>query len=333
MWSFWPKMNRLFLSANSLTGTIGAAIGNWLGMTALALDHNMFSGTLPDSMGNCVALSSLSLEMNNFVGSVPESFGNFSQMINMDLSYNSFSGTLPASLNRLKTLSSFNVDQNGFSGTFPDMFNTPLSELVASSNNFVAPLPTMPPTITSMNMSFNKLSGVFAESYLLGLPALGTADFTRNLFTGPFPDISYWSVLNASSAGQLHRVSLLGNNFWCPVPAELCGNSTFPFLFMECSECINPPSCCETHDFALCSESSVNTQVCANSNLASCCYITWGSDCQKAANCPSGMSWWAVTLIVLACLAAVAVLVLGGLGAFYWFYWRPRRGAIYYEVA
>lgn len=110
---------RLYLSSNSLTGSLSPAISNLKQAIYIDLSENVYSGTIPSTIGSLQSLIAISLASNHFHGSIPESMGNMLSLEELDLSQNNLSGVIPKSLETLKYLVYLNVSFNELSGEIP----------------------------------------------------------------------------------------------------------------------------------------------------------------------------------------------------------------------
>ena len=65
--------NVIYLSHNSLSGSLPASLVNLVDLTILDVYNNMFSGSVPASLlSNAVGLEELRLGWNDFGGSLPD---------------------------------------------------------------------------------------------------------------------------------------------------------------------------------------------------------------------------------------------------------------------
>ncbi|KAJ0042987.1 hypothetical protein Pint_19357 [Pistacia integerrima] len=90
------SMQKLDLSANSLSGTIPAQICTWLPyIVTLDLSNNDFSGSIPPDLGNCTYLNNLILSNNHLSGSIPYELSKLSRLKKFSIADNELSGTVP----------------------------------------------------------------------------------------------------------------------------------------------------------------------------------------------------------------------------------------------
>ncbi|KAF8080624.1 hypothetical protein N665_0932s0024 [Sinapis alba] len=94
--SFYPQMESLDLSTNSLTGTLPGDISTMERIKVLNLANNKLSGELPSDLNKLSGLEYLDLSNNGFNGQLPNKLP--SQMVRFNVSYNDLSGVVPEGL-------------------------------------------------------------------------------------------------------------------------------------------------------------------------------------------------------------------------------------------
>jgi hypothetical protein len=118
-----PKIEKLDLSSNALTGTLpeSSLCINYL--TYLDISNNSLSGQIPFSCSKeKESSSSLILfngSSNHFSGNLDESISNFTQLSFLDIHNNSLTGTLPFLLSGLSYLNYLDLSSNDFHGPAP----------------------------------------------------------------------------------------------------------------------------------------------------------------------------------------------------------------------
>ena len=100
-------LQSLYLSINSLTGTISPLISKLTALSLLDLRYDSLSGTLPTTLPT--SLSYILLSRNFFSGALPTQLGllNATQLLLLD--NNTFTGSLPTQLALMTSLQMFNV--------------------------------------------------------------------------------------------------------------------------------------------------------------------------------------------------------------------------------
>ena len=158
------NLSSLWLSRNSLSGSIPAELGDLTNLTDLLLHTNSLSGSIPAELGDLTKLGSLSLSRNSFSGSIPVELGDLTNLTHLSLYNNSFSGSIPVELGDLTNLSSLWLSDNSLSGSIPvelgDLTN--LSSLWLSDNSLSGTIPLELGDLTNLNNLYlgnNELSG------------------------------------------------------------------------------------------------------------------------------------------------------------------------------
>ncbi len=107
------------LSANNLTGTLPAELGDLRSLHSLNLAFNDLQGPIPHELGNLTQLVDLELGGNMFVGVIPTSLGNLASLVTLDLQGNHLGGAVPAELSNLTALTSLRLASNRLRGALP----------------------------------------------------------------------------------------------------------------------------------------------------------------------------------------------------------------------
>ncbi|XP_022152028.1 putative kinase-like protein TMKL1 isoform X2 [Momordica charantia] len=139
-------LQSLYLSINSLTGTIPLELGYSSSLSDIDLSTNLLAGALPPSIWNlCEKLASVRLHGNSLSGSLPEPALPNSTCKNLealDLGDNQISGTFPEFITRFQGLKVLDLGKNMLSGQIPQSLGQlELEKLNLSNNNFSGMLP------------------------------------------------------------------------------------------------------------------------------------------------------------------------------------------------
>jgi hypothetical protein len=104
----------VFLSANALTGTVPAFVGDSL--RGLYLSENKLQGPIPESLCQHTHMEALFLDENELTGSIPTCIGNLSNLKQLYLFKNQLTGFVPIELGRLRNLSKSHHHRHSTSG-------------------------------------------------------------------------------------------------------------------------------------------------------------------------------------------------------------------------
>lgn len=163
------QLEIFYLSSNSLSGTIPSSLGQLLQLQDLYLYSNFLTGTFPSSLGHLSQLQVLYVDSNSLTGSIPSSLGESTQLQDLFLYSNHFTGTIPTSCNQLLRLRYLYLDYNHISGSIFDTIAS-LSNLVSisiSNNLFSGNLPndySYHPYLEDLSASSNCFSGSISTS-------------------------------------------------------------------------------------------------------------------------------------------------------------------------
>ena len=182
------SVETLALPANNLVGILPAQLGALDAMTTLDLSSNQLSGTIPAHLAR-LALSTLNLSNNQLNGSIPSDLGNplppptflredspirsdagpkpkklicsiASNLTSLNLSNNQLTGAIPPELACFSFLNVIDLSNNRLSGTIPPDFASYLLDLTGlfvQGNQLIGPVPLLPSSLDSLNLSWNAL--------------------------------------------------------------------------------------------------------------------------------------------------------------------------------
>ncbi|KAI9152956.1 hypothetical protein LWI28_003590 [Acer negundo] len=105
--SCFPKLERLSLGFNNLSGIIPSHTATLSKLKYLCLSWNNLTGAIPLEIGSLKNLVSLYLSGNNLIGPIPSTLGRLIKLRDLDLRKNSLVGPIPSTLGhliQLKTL-------------------------------------------------------------------------------------------------------------------------------------------------------------------------------------------------------------------------------------
>lgn len=152
-------------------------VANWNGIVLtndrvsdIYLSNNSLKGTIPASIGNLGALYYLNLSNNSITGSIPVELGNLKVIRNLDLSVNKLSGLIPVELGNSRTVEYLYLNNNLLTGSIPSELgsDTSLTWLTLNNNKLTGNIPTNLGRLTylwELNLSNNKLSGSIPDQF------------------------------------------------------------------------------------------------------------------------------------------------------------------------
>ena len=240
-----PSLQILSLSYNMLSGVIPEELGHNCGtLEHLYLTGNSLSGSIPASLGNCSMLRSLFLSSNKFENEIPSSFGKLGMLEALDLSRNFLSGIIPPQLGNCTQLKLL-VLKNNFG---------PLllwrNEEVEDYNYFIGQLPNSIVKLPNLHVFWApqaNLEGIFPQNWG-SCSNLEMLNLAQNYFTGQIPT-------SLGKCKSLYFLDLNSNNLTgflpkeisvpCMVVFNISGNSLsgdIPrFSQSECTEKVGNP--------------------------------------------------------------------------------------------
>ncbi|KAG8378638.1 hypothetical protein BUALT_Bualt07G0006200 [Buddleja alternifolia] len=220
------KLTELYLSQNSIHGTIPREISSLQNLNTLYMSYNYLNGTIPDSLGMLPNLGRLVLASNHFTGRIPDSFGNLTSLLWLLLADNRLQGEIPLSLTNCERMLVIAIGENNLTGTFPPEIMS-ISTLLAinmSYNSFTGPLPENIGNLSHLveiELAYNNFSGEIPNSIGNCLD-LSMILLQGNLFRGRIPNLARLRTLTYL---DLSRNNLSGN-----IPDFLTTLSSFFYL-------------------------------------------------------------------------------------------------------
>ncbi|KAE8723471.1 hypothetical protein F3Y22_tig00012370pilonHSYRG00052 [Hibiscus syriacus] len=221
-----PKLEKLTLRANKLSGNIPNSISNVSMLKVLDLQQNFFSGPIPDTLGNLRHLQWLNIGFNNLTtesathewtflsslancrnltyigvsgnplkGFLPTYIGNLSSTLQNFLAYNcKLKGNIPMEIGNLSSILFLQLGSNQLSGSIP----TSIGRLR---------------NLQALRLSSNKLRGPISQS-ICGLGRLYALTLLMNRLHGPI-HICFGNLTS------LRYLGLASNRLTSPIPSTL----------------------------------------------------------------------------------------------------------------
>ncbi|TVU35158.1 hypothetical protein EJB05_17034, partial [Eragrostis curvula] len=204
-----PELQFLYISNNSLTGSIPAGVWSLKKLQIFYAFANNLSGSLAVDGFAAASLTGISLGDNNLSGTIPEVFGTLKNLTELYLYSNNFSGQIPANISQLPSLWVLRLDNNRLSGTLPPELgkHSPrLTFIEADGNELTGAIPEglcEGGQLKSFTASGNRLNGSIPAA-LASCPTLQWVRLENNRLSGEVPQALWTST-------RLGTV-LLGNN-------------------------------------------------------------------------------------------------------------------------
>ncbi|XP_020079863.1 receptor-like protein 12 isoform X1 [Ananas comosus] len=250
------SLDTLDLSNNSLAGPIPSGIGRLSNLLWLDLSYNSLQGVISEAhFANLSKLKILSLESNSLIIDVDNKWIPPFQLGDIMLGSCQFSPPLfPAWLRGQMQIFSLNLSNTGITDTIPEWFwNSPycsnvdlshnqirgklpmslqftiLEDLIFRSNKLEGPIPSLPNTLRTLDLSNNSISGPFL-SPISNMSQLRYLLLSSNQINGSIP--SYICKLKyLESAGPIKQL------FIRRTPSMLEQFIPFSFGFVEQQSC------------------------------------------------------------------------------------------------
>jgi Leucine-rich repeat (LRR) protein len=230
-WEELLDLEVLYLSHNSLEGSIPISLFSLPSLLKLSLDNNRFSSLLDEisNVSPCL-LKTLDLSHNNLEGPIPMSVFEFPSLRSLSLSWNNFSGPLQLNvIQNLINLSYLDLSHNNLGlatsklKTFPQFssYRSILSILDLSHNQIYGEIPKWIwnlPQLYSLNLSYNSLETL--DFPLLNMSSVQSLDLRSNQLQGQlsvFPKHAKY-------------FSLSSNKVYGSIPGSICNATNLRVL-------------------------------------------------------------------------------------------------------
>ncbi|XP_050378396.1 receptor-like protein EIX1 [Argentina anserina] len=234
------------LSWNNLNGSLTESIGQLYSLQNLYLNGNSMSGVITEShFRNLSRLQALGLALNRFSMNISSDWKPpFQRLSWLDMSYCNVGPNFPKWILTQRNLSELYLSNAGISGSLPPNFSdilstglqtidfstnqihgklpnlstTSLGYVNLAYNRFFGAVPLFPPTITLLDLSYNKFSeplSSICETNSFGAHSpLLNLDISHNLLTGELPNC--WMLFQ-----QLISLNLGWNRLSGKLPSSL----------------------------------------------------------------------------------------------------------------
>lgn len=230
-----PSLQKINLSSNLLSGNLPSLVA-CRSLTEILLSNNRFVGNIPTY--NLPNLQTLVLSINQLTGSIPNmslpklvsldlnrnrlsgnmpifTSSNFPELTLIDISSNQLTGSIPANLPF--SLKYLYLASNLFAGTIPSFDLPNLQNLVLSRNQLSGNLPSFAlcPSLKSIVLFNNALTGTLSNANLSELLNLETLDISNNQLTGAIPNfrtskMKFLALANNRLSGTIPTFTYVG---------------------------------------------------------------------------------------------------------------------------
>ncbi|KAJ3669082.1 hypothetical protein LUZ60_011032 [Juncus effusus] len=195
-------LKEIRLSGNSLTGDLPAWISN-PNLQLVFISDNSLNGSLQFPGNSNPVIRFLDLSGNSFSGEIPAGISTFKTLQVLNLSRNSISGFIPTTIGDMKLLEILDLSSNNLNHVIPsEIFKaSSLKNLDLSENNLTGPIPASISNLTNIqriDLSQNRITGEI-PSQLSSLRFLTSFNISHNQLTGQLPSGSFFSTLPLSS--------------------------------------------------------------------------------------------------------------------------------------
>ncbi|KAE8647935.1 hypothetical protein Csa_000317 [Cucumis sativus] len=270
-----PKLYRLRLEHNQLTGNVEEAFGVYPNLTYIDLSDNKLTGNLSPNWGKCKNLTKLSIATNMITGEIPKEITQLKNLVVLDLSFNNFSGLIPENIGDLSSLSSLQLQGNRqLSGNIPlDIGSlSNLESLDLSMNKIEGSIPKQIgdcSRLRNLSLSTNRLNG--SIPYELGniLSLEDLLDLSNNSLVGEIPS-------SLGNLMHLERLSLSHNHLSGEIPNSLKDMMGLVSINLSFNNLSGPLPSGGVFDKAQLQDFVNNTDLCGNIEGMQRCYIFMG---------------------------------------------------------
>ncbi len=121
-----PRVTRLYLRGNQLSGEIPLELGNLANLRFLDLTENQQTGEIPAELGKLTNLNDLWLWENQLSGEIPSKLGNLTHLTWLCLINNQLTGSISPELGNFTNLERLHLGANQLSGCLPSDWRTSL---------------------------------------------------------------------------------------------------------------------------------------------------------------------------------------------------------------
>nr|CAB3483379.1 unnamed protein product [Digitaria exilis] len=174
-------------------------------LESLYLSFNSLSGTIPLSLFTHPALNRLDLSRNQFSGALGEFSNPSLTLVEVDLSVNQLGGPVPKSFARLAALESLSLDHNYFTDTFP---------------SWIGELPHLRVLVLRSNQLYGSLSSLEENLTMEYFQDLQIIDIGNNTLNGALPTNLFQSsklmTHPAGSGGGIYATSPESDEWFRP---------------------------------------------------------------------------------------------------------------------
>jgi len=180
----------------------------WFGLTCnpfrthvvtISLSRNNLQGTLTNALTNVTQLQKITIAANSLGGPLPSSWSTFLFLDSITADFNHFQGSIPEEWSSMPKISVLSFNRNNFT-SLPQSLSPSLLSLYLPNNTLSGTLPSSwgnaQSHLEELVLSYNHLSGTLPEEWSV-MPQMIALGLNKNEFTGSLP--SSWSNLTLTS--------------------------------------------------------------------------------------------------------------------------------------